>query len=127
MSMDRREFLQALAAAAAAGMAIVPRCAGGRTGAARVYELPRFGNVQPPALHRLPRAAAADPLSRAERQPRHRPTRGQPPHLVGEQLLKHFGVAPGHAEAHAFTHLDFDAAAAHATARSAASRTWPRW
>ena len=29
--------------------------------------------------------------------------RGQPPHLVGEALLRHFGIAPGTREAHAFT------------------------
>ena len=33
------------------------------------------------------------------------------PHLVGEALLKEFGVAPGSAKAHAFTYLDFDKAA----------------
>ena len=36
---------------------------------------------------------------------------GKPPHLVGEQLLKHFGIAPGTREAHAFTYLDFARAA----------------
>ena len=37
--------------------------------------------------------------------------RGQPPHLVGEAFLKHFGVAPGTRLAHAYTHLDFERAA----------------
>src|SRR5690606_35042450 len=37
--------------------------------------------------------------------------RGRAPHLVGEHLLKAFGVKPGSAEAHAFTYLDFEAAA----------------
>jgi S-sulfosulfanyl-L-cysteine sulfohydrolase len=32
---------------------------------------------------------------------------GQPPHLVGEHLLKRFGIAAGTPEAHAFTYLDF--------------------
>ena len=36
---------------------------------------------------------------------------GKAPHLVGENLLKSFGVRPGSAEAHAFTYLDFEAAA----------------
>ena len=35
--------------------------------------------------------------------------RGRPPHLVGEALLRHFGIAPGTRDAHAFTYLDFDA------------------
>jgi S-sulfosulfanyl-L-cysteine sulfohydrolase len=33
--------------------------------------------------------------------------RGRPPHLVGDALLKHFGIAPKTREAHAFTYLDF--------------------
>ena len=37
--------------------------------------------------------------------------RGQPPHLVGEAFLKHFGIAPGTRLAHAYTHLDFERAA----------------
>ena len=36
---------------------------------------------------------------------------GKPPHLVGEALLNYFGIAPGSALAHAFTCLDFTAAA----------------
>src|SRR4029453_18617743 len=37
--------------------------------------------------------------------------KGQAPHLVGEHLLRRFGIAPGTREAHAFTYLDFAAAA----------------
>jgi sulfur-oxidizing protein SoxB len=37
--------------------------------------------------------------------------RGKPPHLVGEALLRHFGIAPGTRDAHAFTCLDFEPAA----------------
>ena len=36
---------------------------------------------------------------------------GRPPHLVGEAFLKHFGIAPGSRQAHAFTYLDFAEAA----------------
>ena len=36
---------------------------------------------------------------------------GKPPHVVGDYFLKHFGIAPGSANAHAFTFLDFEAAA----------------
>jgi len=32
---------------------------------------------------------------------------GQAPHVVGDRFLKHFGIKPGSAEAHAFTYLDF--------------------
>jgi sulfur-oxidizing protein SoxB len=39
------------------------------------------------------------------------PARGRPPHLVGEELLRTFGIAPGSAQAHAFSHLDYEQAA----------------
>jgi len=39
------------------------------------------------------------------------PAFGKAPHLVGEALLKHFGIAPGGIEAHAFTFLNFPEAA----------------
>jgi S-sulfosulfanyl-L-cysteine sulfohydrolase len=37
--------------------------------------------------------------------------RGKPPHIVGEALLRHFGIRPGTRDAHAFTYLDFGRAA----------------
>ncbi|HQT27614.1 MAG TPA: thiosulfohydrolase SoxB, partial [Burkholderiales bacterium] len=37
--------------------------------------------------------------------------RNRPPHLVGEHLLKAFGIRPGSREAYAFTYLDFEHAA----------------
>ncbi len=36
---------------------------------------------------------------------------GNPPHLVGEHFLKHYGIPKGSLEAHAFTYLDFARAA----------------
>jgi len=45
---------------------------------------------------------------------------GKVPHLVGQHLLKQYGVKPRSAEAHAFTYLDFTEAAK-VYARSAAS------
>lgn len=36
---------------------------------------------------------------------------GKPPHLVGDALLKYYGVAPNTRAAHALTHLDFTEAA----------------
>jgi sulfur-oxidizing protein SoxB len=35
------------------------------------------------------------------------PVNGLPPHLVGEQFLSHFGIAPGTPQAYAFTMLDY--------------------
>jgi sulfur-oxidizing protein SoxB len=38
-------------------------------------------------------------------------SRGKPPHLVGDALLRHFGITPGSQLAYALTHLDFGKAA----------------
>jgi sulfur-oxidizing protein SoxB len=112
MSMDRREFLQVLAVAAAAGMAIDARDAlAAAPASARMYEIPRFGNVH--FLHFTDCHAQLKPVY--FREPSVNlgigPARGQPPHLVGEHLLKHFGIAPATAQAHAFTYLDYVEAA----------------
>jgi S-sulfosulfanyl-L-cysteine sulfohydrolase len=109
MSMHRREFLQILAAAAAAGLPIASReaLAANPAAAARMYDIPRFGNVH--FLHFTDCHAQLKPIY--FREPSVNigvgEARGQPPHLVGEHLLKHFGIKPGTAEAHAFTYLDF--------------------
>ena len=106
--MQRREFLQVLAAAAAAGMPVSARDVLAATPASeRIYDLPRFGNVH--FLHFTDCHAQLLPIH--FREPSVNlgvgSARGQPPHLVGEYLLKHFGIAPGTADAHAFTYLDF--------------------
>ncbi|HPE01005.1 MAG TPA: thiosulfohydrolase SoxB [Burkholderiaceae bacterium] len=107
--MHRREFLQILAAAAAAGLPIASReaLAANPAAAARMYDIPRFGNVH--FLHFTDCHAQLKPIY--FREPSVNigvgEARGQPPHLVGEHLLKHFGIKPGTAEAHAFTYLDF--------------------
>lgn len=109
--MNRREFLQVLAAASACGMPL-PGLAMRRQDAGRdLYELPRFGNVH--FLHMTDCHAQLLPIWFRE------PSTnlgvagmaGQPPHLVGPHFLKHYGIAPGTAEAHALTYLDFEEAA----------------
>ncbi len=110
--MDRREFLHVLAAAAAAGFALdSPRLLAAAGGGDAVYDLPRFGNVH--LLHFTDCHAQLLPVW--FREPSVNigvgAAAGQPPHLVGEHLLKAFGIRPGTAEAHAFTSLDFAAAA----------------
>jgi sulfur oxidation c-type cytochrome SoxX len=63
------------------------------------------------AHDRLPRAAEADLLPRAQRQPGHRRPCGQgaaPGRRASAEGLRH---QAGHAEAHAFTYLDFEKAA----------------
>jgi S-sulfosulfanyl-L-cysteine sulfohydrolase len=122
MSISRREFIQMLAIASAAGFSLAgcgtgtadPRAAGGvktAKGPSNLYELPPFGNVSLlhytdchgqllPVYFREPNInlGIADML-------------GRPPHVVGERLLKFYGIAPGTPEAHAFTHIDFVEAA----------------
>ncbi len=110
--MQRREFMQVLAVAAAAGMPIASRDALGAASApAAMYELPRFGSVH--LLHFTDCHAQLLPIY--FREPSVNlgigPAYGQPPHLVGEHLLKHFGIARNAPQAHAFTYLDFVQAA----------------
>ncbi len=110
--MNRRDFLQLLAAGAAAGLPLDARDARaqGSAGAA-AYDIPRFGNVS--LLHFADCHAQILPIYYRE------PSinlgignaRGRSPHLVGEALLRHFGIPPHTRDAHAFTYLDFAAAA----------------
>jgi S-sulfosulfanyl-L-cysteine sulfohydrolase len=109
--LNRREFLEALACAAAAGL---PLCAARAADAAdgrALYDLPPFGNVG--LLHFTDCHAQLLPIR--FREPSMNlgvgAARGKPPHLVGEALLKHFGIAAGTRAAHAFTYLDFERAA----------------
>lgn len=111
MSMHRREFLQVLAAAAAAGFALDSRPLLAAQNADRYYDLPRFGNVH--LFHFTDCHAQLQPIYFREPSVNMGvgPARGQVPHLVGEHLLKAFGLKPGSAEAYAFTYLDFEQAA----------------
>ncbi|MEO7013194.1 MAG: thiosulfohydrolase SoxB [Dokdonella sp.] len=111
MSMERREFLQMMLAAAAAGLPL----GSARTLAAdsndAFYDLPRFGNVS--LLHMTDSHAQLRPIH--YREPATNigvgAARGKPPHLVGEHLLKFYGIKPGTREAHALTCLNFVEAA----------------
>ena len=113
MSLSRREFLNVLAAASAAGMALdaPDALAAGPDAAGRLYDLPRFGNVH--LLHFTDCHAQLRPVY--FREPNVNlgigDANGRMPHLVGERLLKHVGIRPGTVEAHAFTYLDFEQAA----------------
>ena len=110
MTMTRREFLEALAAAFAAGLPLHTRHA----------------HAADDALYRLPPAPGKVSLlhftdCHAQLLPVHfrepdvnigiGAAHGEPPHLVGEALLERFGVARGTPLAHAYTHLDFVEAA----------------
>jgi len=106
--VNRREFLEALAAATAAGVALPA----GAQPFEKAYELPRFGNVS--LLHITDCHAQLLPVY--FREPNVNlgvgDAAGKPPHLVGAHFLKHYGIKPGAREAHALTYLDFPTAAA---------------
>jgi sulfur-oxidizing protein SoxB len=107
MSLSRREFLQVLAAAGAAGFPLAGRPAGHGD----PYDPPPFGNVS--LLHFTDCHAQLLPVY--FREPNINigvgDARGQAPHLVGRYLLERFGIAPDSREAHAFTYLNFEEAA----------------
>ena len=111
--MNRREFLQAVAAAAAAGLPVSSVSAQGAAAGPAFYAdaVKPFGNV--PLLHFTDCHAQLLPVY--FREPNVNlgvgAAAGQPPHLVGEHLLKHFGIRAGTRDAHAFTYLDFANAA----------------
>jgi sulfur-oxidizing protein SoxB len=110
--MQRREFLQALAAAAAAGLPIDSDAALDGVAQDRLYDAATpFGNVS--LLHFTDCHAQLNPVRFREPSVNLGPgsARGKPPHLVGDALLKQFGIAAGTREAHAFTCLDFVRAA----------------
>ncbi len=112
MSLTKREFLQVLGAASAAGMGLA-RWADADAAQAQhgLYDVPPFGNVS--FLHMTDCHAQLKPSYFRE------PSvnlgmgtmQGQLPHLVGQALLKRAGLRPGTAQAHAFTYIDFEKAA----------------
>ncbi|MBI5752121.1 MAG: thiosulfohydrolase SoxB [Hydrogenophilales bacterium] len=111
MSMTRREFLEVLAVAAASGMALDSRQALAGEVPKNFYELPKFGNVS--FMHFTDCHAQLLPVY--FREPNVNlgvgAAFGKAPHLVGDHFLKAYGIKPGSIDAHAFTHLDFVAAA----------------
>lgn len=111
MSLNRREFLQALAIASAGGMSLQSNFASAQTTAQKFYDLPKFGNVH--FLHFTDCHAQLLPIY--FREPNVNlgigSQEGKTPHLVGEYFLKANGIKPGTRDAHAFTYLDYVAAA----------------
>jgi len=117
MSINRREFIMA----AAAGM--LPGCDNKSSGTAGVtstsqgkapedmYNVPKFGNVT--IMHMTDCHAQLLPIY--FREPNVNlgvgEAKGRPPHIVGEALLKHYGIQPNTPQAHAFTYLNYVEAA----------------
>ena len=115
MSFSRREFLQMLAVAGAAGINLTGCSKKSSTqssnGVDNIYDIPTFGNVS--LLHFTDCHAQLMPIY--YREPNINigvgDAFGKPPHIVGEAMLKEFGVAPNSLKAHAFTYLNFEEAA----------------
>jgi len=115
MSLTRREFLNMLAIAGAAGVSL-PGCSTltqrTRTAApSDPYEIPAYGNVS--LLHFTDCHAQLMPIW--FREPNINlgmgSLRGNAPHLVGTEFLKHFQIDPTSREAYTYTHLNFVEAA----------------
>ena len=111
MSLSRREFMQVLGIAAAGGMALDARNVLAAPAPDQLYDLPRFGNVH--LMHFTDCHAQLLPVYFREPSVNIGVAEayGRIPHLVGEQLLKQAGLAPGSPGAYAFTCLDFEQAA----------------
>jgi S-sulfosulfanyl-L-cysteine sulfohydrolase len=96
--LQRRDFLQALFAALAAGASLRPGTSAAQA-AGELYDLPPFGNVS--LLHLTDVHAQLLPLH--FREPGI--DLGSP---VGAAFLKKFKIPAGSRRAHAFTHLEFE-------------------
>jgi sulfur-oxidizing protein SoxB len=112
MNLSKREFLQVLGAAGAAGMGLAHVAeADAQTASERLYDVPKFGNVS--FLHITDCHAQLLPLY--FREPSVNlgvgPMAGKLPHLVGEHLLKAANLPKGSAQAYAMTCVDFEQAA----------------
>ena len=111
MSLSRRDFLQALAIASAGGMSLQSNFVNAQSTAQQFYDLPKFGNVH--FLHYTDCHAQLLPIY--FREPNVNigigTQEGKTPHLVGEYFLKANGISAGTRDAHAFTYLDYVAAA----------------
>jgi sulfur-oxidizing protein SoxB len=116
MSLSKREFLQVLAAASVAGMALGRHADADAASAEQaLYDLPPLGRGAGfvSLLHITDCHAQLRPIHFRE------PSvnlgiadmHGRLPHLVGERLLTATGVKPATALAHAYTYIDFEKAA----------------
>jgi len=112
MNLPRREFLQVLGAASAAGLALGRWAeADAATAQQGLYDLPKFGNVS--LLHMTDCHAQLKPL--LFREPSVNlgieSMRGAMPHLVGEAFLKAAKLPSSGPLPYAYTCLDFEQAA----------------
>ena len=112
MNLTRREFIEVMVAAGAAGMIGTGCASNGRTTRWQpmprdFYDVPTYGNVS--FLHYTDCHAQLNPVY--FREPNVNigvgEMQGKPPVLVGDKLLEHFNIPHGTPQAHAITHLDF--------------------
>ncbi|WP_018868240.1 MULTISPECIES: thiosulfohydrolase SoxB [unclassified Thioalkalivibrio] len=110
MNLTRREFLEAMVAASAAGFSM--NAWAGEKGSwkplsSEMYDIPKFGNVS--FMHYTDCHAQLKPIY--FREPNVNigvgDMQGKPPVLVGKDLLEWFDIKPGTPMAHAITHLDY--------------------
>ncbi len=110
MSMNRRQFMQLMGMAGAAGL-FPGSVFASRKAPADFYDVPMKGTAR--ILHITDTHAQLLPIWFRE------PSvnlgvagaYGKAPHLVGARMLEHFGITASGVESHAFTYLDFDNAA----------------
>jgi sulfur-oxidizing protein SoxB len=110
MEITRRDLLTILTVAAGTGLS--PRVLEGDEGPRRLLEFEPLGNLT--LLHMTDSHATLLPVYFREPDTLIGvgPERGRAPYVTGEAFLRAYGVAPGTAEAYAYTHLDFPALAA---------------
>ncbi len=110
MNLSRREFIRLMGLAGAAGIYPGAGFGAGDDGS-KLYDMPSFGNAR--ILHFTDCHAQLNPIY--FREPNVNlgfgDALGKAPHLVGSNLLNHFGIPDGGIEAHAFTYLNFEEAA----------------
>lgn len=110
MNLNRREFVRLMGLAGAA--VIFPAAGFAAAGKdAKIYDMPAFGNAR--ILHFTDCHAQLNPIY--FREPNVNlgigAAFGKAPHLVGNKLLRQFGLAGGGLEEHAYTYLNFEEAA----------------
>ena len=112
MNLSKREFLQVLGAAFAAGLNLGMFSHADAASAQRgLYDIAPFGNVS--LLHMTDCHAQLMPIHFREPSVNMgvAAMQGNLPHLVGDHLQKMLAIAPGSAQSHAFTYIDFESAA----------------
>ena len=112
MQLDRREFLNVMAAGSACGMfGSWSSAALASAKGEKLYDIAKYGNVS--FLHFTDCHAQLMPVY--FREPNVNlgvgSMQGQVPHLVGEALLKKYGIPLQSPLAHAYTYLDFEKSA----------------